>query len=107
MDEFWGRKSEGAHGCTTPPGHRSQADLFRLPRLIPATDAELADGSSVGRQRLLARLQRAIRAERKRGRAGHWSYDLNRHIALKQAIDRLSLPARDGNADAHRHSGTN
>jgi hypothetical protein len=36
---------------------------------------------------IVARLARALRAERQRGRAGHWSYDLNRHIALAQALD--------------------
>ena len=28
---------------------------------------------------------RSLRDERRRGQAGHWSYDLNRHIALAQA----------------------
>ena len=37
------------------------------------------------RRAILTRLARALRAERNRGRAGHWTYDLNRHIALKQA----------------------
>jgi len=30
-------------------------------------------------------LERALRAERQRARSGHWTYDLNRHIALHQA----------------------
>ena len=34
---------------------------------------------------ILSGLRRALRAERNRGRAGHWTYDLNRHIALRQA----------------------
>ena len=45
------------------------------------------------RQRLLARLERLIERERLRGMRRHWSYDLNRHIALKQVIDRLREPA--------------
>jgi len=32
---------------------------------------------------------RLIERERQKGVIGHWSYDLNRHIALKQALDRL------------------
>ena len=40
--------------------------------------------------RLQHRLRRAIERERLRGMRRHWSYDLNRHIALKQALDRLS-----------------
>lgn len=35
------------------------------------------------------RLNRLIERERLKGLRGHWSYDLNRHIALKQALDRL------------------
>ncbi len=42
------------------------------------------------RDRIAARLKRALERERLRGLRRHWSYDLNRHIALKQALDRLS-----------------
>ena len=56
-----------------------------LPRLIPVEPDRLADGSAENRKRILAALARALRAERNRGRAGHWTYDLNRHIGLKQA----------------------
>lgn len=58
-----------------------------LPRLLPLLPAELADESETARRRIIARLARALRAERMRGRAGHWSYDLNRHIALHQAYE--------------------
>ncbi len=34
---------------------------------------------------IVAGLERALRAERCRARSGHWTYDLNRHIALRQA----------------------
>ena len=34
-------------------------------------------------------IERSLRRERLKGLAGHWSYDLNRHIALKQVFDRL------------------
>lgn len=47
---------------------------------------ECASGDELAEQRQrLARLVRALRLERQRGRAGHWSYDLNRHIALAEA----------------------
>jgi hypothetical protein len=35
------------------------------------------------------RLKRLIERERLKGTKGHWSYDLNRHIGLKQALDSL------------------
>lgn len=38
---------------------------------------------------ILVRLGRLIERERMKGARRHWSYDLNRHIALKQAYDRL------------------
>jgi len=58
-----------------------------LPRLLPITDSELAPDDPEAVRRIVDRLARALRSERQRGRAGHWSYDLNRHIALAQAID--------------------
>jgi hypothetical protein len=56
-----------------------------LPRLIALWPHELEDESSDGRRRVLAKLRRALRAERRRGHAGHWSYDLNRHLGLLSA----------------------
>lgn len=44
------------------------------------------------RTRIAARLRRLVERERQRGMQRHWSYDLNRHIALKQALDRLCAP---------------
>lgn len=41
------------------------------------------------RPALAAKLERAIERERLKGARRHWSYDLNRHIALKQALERL------------------
>jgi hypothetical protein len=35
--------------------------------------------------RLLARLRRALRAERQKGIGGHWSYDLTRRAQLLRA----------------------
>ncbi|WP_246245653.1 cytoplasmic protein [Mesorhizobium zhangyense] len=49
------------------------------------------------RLRLILRLERAIERERLKGMRRHWTYDLNRHIALKQVLDRLrnaGLPPR-------------
>ena len=57
-----------------------------VPALIGADPALLADMSEVGARAIIARLERALRAERHRARAGHWAYDLNRHIALRQAF---------------------
>jgi hypothetical protein len=57
-----------------------------LPRLIAIDPRELREGGPEIRRRIVARLIRALRAERRRGIAGHWAYDLNRHLALTQAL---------------------
>lgn len=53
-----------------------------LLRLLPLWPHEISDESPTGRRRVLALLRRALRAERKRGLAGHWTYDLSRHAQL-------------------------
>ena len=34
---------------------------------------------------ILSKLRRALRAERRRALAGHWNYELNRHLGLMTA----------------------
>ena len=56
-----------------------------LPRLLPLWPHEI-EASSLGEHaRLLARMRRALRIERQRGRGGHWAYDLARHAQLLRA----------------------
>ncbi len=43
--------------------------------------------------KLIRRVERVIERERLKGMRRHWSYDLNRHIALKQVLDRLRSTA--------------
>jgi hypothetical protein len=50
---------------------------------------QTADASMRGD--LARRLKRLIERERIRGSNRHWSYDLNRHIALKQALDEIDV----------------
>ena len=56
-----------------------------LAGLLPLWPAEIADDTLEGRQRIVQRLRRALREERRRGVAGHWTYNLARHAALLQA----------------------
>jgi hypothetical protein len=53
-----------------------------LQRLLAAWPSEIADVSVAGRRRTVRRLERALRQERARARAGHWSYDVARHHQL-------------------------
>lgn len=46
---------------------------------------EIADQSEATSLRILQILKRALRMERQRGRAGHWTYDVNRHLGLVRA----------------------
>lgn len=57
-----------------------------LAPLLPLWPRELTDLSMAGRRHVIARLERALRDERRRGFSGHWSYDLVRHAALAKAL---------------------
>lgn len=65
-----------------------------------------ADGAM--RARIVLRIERALERERLRGARRHWSYDLNRHIALKQALDRVlrcDSAAKPGTAPSRSAQG--
>ncbi len=46
-----------------------------LPKLIALWPCELEDASEAGSLRIIAKLRRALRAERRRALSGHGSYD--------------------------------
>ena len=57
---------------------------------------------------IAAKLNRLIKRERLKGLNKHWSYDINRHIALKQVQIRiLNMIAKDTGAhsDVHQNNG--
>jgi hypothetical protein len=53
-----------------------------LVRLLPVGPDEIAGSEPETTRRIVLKLVRALRTERARGRAGHWTYDLNRHFGL-------------------------
>jgi hypothetical protein len=55
--------------------------------------AALLRSSPEARSQAVRRLERFVERERLKGLSRHWTYDLNRHIALVQALDALSGPA--------------
>jgi hypothetical protein len=64
----------------------------QLAALHLACGIDLAAALTAGpdlKLRFIRRIERSIERERLKGVSRHWSYDLNRHIALKQALDRL------------------
>src|SRR5690554_6462365 len=64
-----------------------QCAAFFLTSGIDLTTALAQEGEE--RKATLLRLGRLLERERLKGVRQHWSYDLNRHIALKQVYDRL------------------
>jgi hypothetical protein len=69
IDMGAGRYDRSQHLDRLLGGH---ADLWRAAASDPAAT--------------IVRLKRALRSQRQLGRAGHWSYDLNRHYGLLQAL---------------------
>lgn len=67
--------------------HASQLAAMQLTCGIDLSTALNADSES--KHSLIRRIERVIERERLKGMRRHWSYDLNRHIALKQALDQL------------------
>jgi hypothetical protein len=67
-------------------GEKSYNRNRDLPALIRTDPFSPIPESIDGTAAIVARLERALRAERNRARSGHWTYDLNRHIALRQAF---------------------
>lgn len=57
-----------------------------IQRLLQAWPKEIADISVAGRRRTVRRLEKALRQERCRGRAGHWTYDVARHHQLARYL---------------------
>lgn len=70
-----------------------------LRRPLPAIAARvgaLDPGGPPPARAVLAHAERAYATERARGRAGHWSYDLNRQLALAEAVVALRHLVRTG-----------
>jgi hypothetical protein len=80
-------------------GRESYERSRMLVRLLPVGPDEIAGAEPETTRRIVLTLARALRAERARGRAGHWTYDLNRHVGLMQALkaeqERLAASARE------------
>jgi len=91
----------------TPTTSTATTHLKALSRLLPLWPQELADTSIAGRRRRIALLRRALRAERRRGLAGHWTYDLSRHAGLLACYRVEVAGLKDLEAgrlmEAHRH----
>ena len=57
-----------------------------LPRLIGIWPHDSNGQGGISRVEIVARLEAALRSERRRGVAGHWTYDVQRHAMLITAL---------------------
>lgn len=86
--------ARSAHSASTL-GKSEASTLRDLAPLLKLWPRQLEDRSIEGRKKLLAAIQRALREERRRGRAGHGAYNLERHATLCRFFkqERASLAA--------------
>jgi hypothetical protein len=85
----------------------SEARQWAALQLACGLDLATALGARAeDRSHIVARLTRRLRRERLRGLSRHWSYDLNRHIALKQVLDRLLADAENDEGGSAAASGS-
>ena len=112
-DMKYSQRAPRAHAVAAGPSGRPVGRPARIRAMRPARPEydrrttlcsvlalwpqEIEDDSLAGRLRIVAKLRRALRAERQRGLAGHWTYDLARHAELLRAYKQelRALPARD------------
>lgn len=92
----------GTQPCAGLSGRKRTSDLQRL---LAAWPEEIADISIAGRRRTVRRLEKALRQERARGRAGHWAYDVARHqqLAHHLSLEQSALRSQD-TLDRQRHT---
>lgn len=89
-----------------PPGSSTGAARYDrtrdLPRLVSVWPSEIGSLDPAGHRALIAKIERALRAERRRGLAGHWTYDLARHSQLLSALrhERRALAQRERKENA-------
>ncbi len=71
-----------------------------LPKILGATAEEFADVSIKDQRNRVGRLLRLARNSARSGRAGHWSFDPKRHVAILGALraEQAELDARTGRA---------
>ena len=100
-----GSATKRIFGNTVAAGAAAYVRSRDLPRLLALWPHEIEDQTELGRRHLLAKLRRALRTERRRAHAGHWTYDLNRHLGLLSAyrgeLAGLGLHGPDGSGDVH------
>jgi hypothetical protein len=78
------------------------ADVVRLLRLWPH---EFNDKTIAGRKRFIALIERALREEQRRCRAGHMAYDVARHATLCRLLKQQRAGLSQIDRKPHRFPG--
>jgi hypothetical protein len=85
-----GLSEEARHYFEQQTARRKHTARMVAFRLATGVDLDKVLGSAPAElQRTVIRLERLLERERLRGCARHWTYDLNRHIALGEALGQL------------------
>ncbi len=74
------------HQRITASQSNNYSRLRDLPALVAMWPKEMEDFTIKGRQHIITMIEKALRSERRRGKANHWSYNLTRHISLLKAF---------------------
>lgn len=86
ISRMWGADAYGAIHATIERGSRSYVRAIHLPRLFPLMDLDkIADVSEEGNRRVCEMLEAALQGQQAMMKHAANHYDMNRHLALKQA----------------------
>ena len=80
------RMTQRVFGPMVAAGAAAYVRARDLPKLFALHPEQLADDSIVGTAAIVIRLAALARAQARLGRRRHWSYDLNRHLAVLIAL---------------------
>lgn len=85
--------------------HLQAAQSFALQISCGIDLSQITASSAEKKASIAAKLNRLIKRERLKGLNKHWSYDINRHIALKQVQIRiLKMIAQDSGSHCNIHT---
>ena len=80
------RVTQRVFGPMIAAGTASYSRARDLPKLLTLPPDEIEDDRAPATERIVMKLAARTRAQALLGRRRHWSYDLNRHLALLTAL---------------------
>lgn len=80
------RLTQRVFGPMIAAGAASYSRARDLPKLLTLPPNEIEDDGVPATERIVTKLAARTRAQAQLGRRRHWSYDLNRHLALLTAL---------------------